>query len=382
MLIVDAHQDLAWNMLTFGRDYLHSAQETRDRERHTGIPERNGDTLLGWPEFQQGRVALVFASLFATPIRRRVDAWETLFYKNTAEARARYREQIDVYYRLVEDHPGQFQLVKNKMDLESLLSNWDSNDTVQEYPVQEFPAQETPVQETSGQGHPVGLVMLMEGAECVEQPAELEEWWEMGVRMIGPAWAGTRYGGGTREPGPLTTEGYALLDGMADHKFILDLSHMDDQAALQSLDYYPGRIAASHANARALLREAEGNRHLSDRVLQGLIERDGVLGIVPLNSFLKAGWLKGDRREEVTLLHVVAQIDYVCQMAGDAYHVGIGSDFDGGFGLQSVPMEIDTIADLQKLAPLLLEKGYTNGHITAILGGNWISLLRRALPKS
>ncbi len=32
-------------------------------------------------------------------------------------------------------------------------------------------------------------------------------------------------------------------------------------------------------------------------------------------------------------------------MAGDVRHVGIGTDFDGGFGVEQVPAEIETIAD-------------------------------------
>jgi membrane dipeptidase len=79
---------------------------------------------------------------------------------------------------------------------------------------------------------------------------------------------------------------------------------------------------------------------------------------------------------------VVDHIDYICQLAGDAKHVGIGTDFDGGFGLQSVPAEINTIADLQKLVPLLKKRGYTENDITAIMGENWLSLLKETLPKS
>jgi membrane dipeptidase len=63
-LIIDAHEDLAWNMLTFGRDYNLSAAETRQREAGTDTPLLNGDTLLGWPEYQRGRVAVVFSVLF------------------------------------------------------------------------------------------------------------------------------------------------------------------------------------------------------------------------------------------------------------------------------------------------------------------------------
>jgi hypothetical protein len=56
-LLVDAHQDLAWNMFTFGRDYTRAAAETRSLEQGGFAPSVNGDTLLGWPEYQQGRVA-------------------------------------------------------------------------------------------------------------------------------------------------------------------------------------------------------------------------------------------------------------------------------------------------------------------------------------
>ena len=224
--------------------------------------------------------------------------------------------------------------------------------------------------------------MLMEGAEGVRSPAELEEWYTGGLRLIGPAWAGTRFCGGTREPGPLTAEGHALLEGMAQFGFILDLSHMDEKAALQALDVYPGNIVATHANALALLKGSDSNRHLSDRVLQGLLERDGISGVVAYNGFLRADWKRGDRRDLVGLRQVAAQIDYICQMAGDARHVGLGSDFDGGFGWQSVPAEINTIADLQKLAPLLEEMGYTQADIAAILGENWIARLRATLPGS
>jgi len=103
---------------------------------------------------------------------------------------------------------------------------------------------------------------------------------------------------------------------------------------------------------------------------------------VPLNSFLMAGWKRSDPRELVSLQHVIAQIDYICQIAGDADHVGLGSDFDGGFGVQSVPIEINTIADLQKLVPLLAEKGYSETDIAKILGENWMSFLQESLPEN
>ena len=202
-------------------------------------------------------------------------------------------------------------------------------------------------------GNPVGLLTLMEGAEAVRDPGELEEWWQRGVRLIGPAWGGTRYCGGWREPGPLTEEGFALLEKMAEIGFGLDLSHMDETAAYQALDFYRGQMMASHGNALALLKGDDCNRHLPDRVIHGILERDGVIGCHPLNAFLKAGWKRGDRRDEVGIDPLISQIDYICQMAGDARHVGHRKRFRRRIWTCNRSQSgIDTIADLQKLVLL------------------------------
>ncbi|MBW8012748.1 MAG: peptidase M19 [Chloroflexi bacterium] len=363
-IIADSHQDIAWNMQVFGRDYTRSVEGTRRLERGTDAPLHNGDTLLGWDAYQDGRVALVFATLFACPVRYKEGDWDKLCYADMHEAYELYRSQIDVYHRLVQEEGDKFRLIQTRGELRAHLEEWQQ-----------------PTAKSSS-GYPVGLLILMEGAEAVRELAELEEWWQLGVRAISPAWAGTRFCGGTKEPGPLTKKGYALLDVMADLGFILDLSHMDEEAALQALDHYPGRIIASHANAKALLKGADSNRHLSDRIIEGIFERDGVIGVVPFNLFLHPDWTKGGDQAMVSLQRVADQIDYMCQIAGDARHVGIGSDFDGGFGLQSVPHEIDTLADLQKLSVLLGASGYQDENIAAIMGMNWLNLLSDNLPES
>lgn len=383
-LLIDAHQDLAWNALTFGRDYTRSAAETRQIEAANGslAPQRNGDTTLGWPDYQRGNVAIIFSTLYVAPAKQKMGDWDSEFYRDYNEARVRYRTQVDFYHKLADTHPDKFRLLQTRTELQNHLTHWAEHAArLAKYRVKQ--AEQPPTDEPdSPPTHPVGLVLLMEGAEGVREPAELEEWWARGVRLIGPAWAGTRFCGGTREPGPLTPDGYALLDGMASAGFTLDLSHMDAEAALQALDHYPGPIIASHANANALLKDFPTNRHLPDPVIRGLIEREGVIGVIPANHFLKVGWRRasGSRKEEVTLQQIVAHIDYICQLAGNAQHAGIGSDFDGGFGLQAVPAELDTIADLQKLVPLLAEKGYSDEDIANILGLNWLRILERTLP--
>jgi len=224
----------------------------------------------------------------------------------------------------------------------------------------------------------VGIVMLMEGADPIVQPQRVEEWYERGVRIVGPAWvAGTRYAGGNGAPGPLTDEGARLLRAMLDLNMALDVSHLSDQACLQALERYDGPVLASHSNPRALV---PGPRQLSNDMLKALLEHDGIVGILPVNPMLKEGWRKGDRKDEVTLERVVAAMDVVCQMAGDAQHVGMGTDFDGGFGAESAPAELDTVADVGKIADALKSRGYAAADIEAVMGGNWLRLLRRVLP--
>jgi len=362
-LIVDSHEDLAWNMLSFGRDYSRSVAETRRLEKGSPTINQNDNTMLGWPDFQRGQVAVVFSTLFAAPIRQRVGEWESLVYTDVESAHHLYWNQLVAYHRLVDSTPDKFRLVQSVSELNEILDHWTQPGT-------------------GDGGHPVGLVISMEGADGIRTPDELNEWWSLGLRIIGLAWAGTRFCGGTKEPGPLTDEGRTLLSAMADFNFTLDLSHMDEEAALQSLDTYPGPIVVTHGNASDLLRDALTNRHLTDRVINGVIERDGVIGAVPYNKFLKVGWDRTDGRQMISLDNLVTHIDHICQLAGDPIHVGIGSDFDGGFGLEAAPNDVDTIADLQKLAPKLSARGYSESDIAAVFSGNWINHLRQNFPGS
>jgi membrane dipeptidase len=360
-IIIDSHEDIAMNMLAFKRDYTLPVAETRQSEIGSRIPEIGfGDTLLGWPEYQAGRVAVIFATLFAAPQRYEKDPLYSLAYLTVEEARATYLKQLHIYKNLFDEHPDKFQQVDDQKSLEIVISAWQESGLIESQPA-------------------IGLVLLMEGAEGIRSPGELEFWWENGLRLIGPAWAGNQYCGGTLEPGPLTTAGRKLLAQMDDLGFTLDISHMDEQSVLQAFDRYQGPIIASHANAQALL-HGKSNRFLSELVIRELVSRDGVIGIIPYNHHLIWDWNYPDDKHAVKLDAVVVQIDHICQLAGDAQHVGIGSDFDGGIGMQSTPSEIDTIADLQKLKPLLELKGFTNQDVENIMGGNWLHQLERSLP--
>lgn len=352
MRIVDAHEDISWNALALGRDVRRSARETRRLEQGSDIPRRSGLCMVGLPEWLDGGVAVVFGTIFVAPARRGHP--EPCSYTTAEEAHTSALAQLDFYRRLADD-VEQVALIGARADLDAVLASWE------------------------GERPQVGIVLLMEGADPMREPAEAEFWYERGVRLVGLSWrAGSRYAGGDAAPGRLTDEGCELLEVMADLGLILDVSHLAEESFFEAVERFGGRVVASHANPRA---RVPGPRHLSDEMIRRLAERDGVVGIVLYNRFLKPGWSPGDPKDVVTVADVAAAVDHVCQVVGDAAHVGLGSDFDGGFGAASTPAEIDTVADLARVGPALGELGYGEDDVYAILGGNWLRLLQETLPE-
>lgn len=371
--LIDAHQDLSYNALTFGRNVLRSAAETRRLEAGTPVIERNGHTMLGWPDFQQGQVALICATLFIAP-RTAAAEWETQVYRDPREAQVLWENQLDFYRRLAGDQPDHFRLVLNRSDLAHVLTPWQREPArLASAPVE---GEEPPQPVT----HPVGLVLLMEGAGGLREPKEIERWWEAGVRIVGPVWSGSRFCGSSQEPGGFTREGHELLEVMAGLKMVLDVSHMSERSVLEAVDRYEGEIVATHANARILLKRSGDERHLSDGCIRRLVERDAVIGVLPYGKFLRPGWSVFDDPSLTTLAHLIAHIDHICQLAGDARHVGLGSDFDGGWGWPQAPYEMKTIADFQLLPARLAASGYNENEIESIMGDNWRAVLERSLP--
>jgi membrane dipeptidase len=357
MIVVDAHQDIAYNALCNGRDYRRAAWETRRAEAGSEIAQHAGLATLGLPDALLGRVAVVFATLFVAPYEGGTPApWSKLDYRTPQEAYRNASLQADYYNRLA-DETDKIALIKTAADLDAVLATWADGKEIHE--------------------HRQGLVMLMENADPILEPKQFEEWYERGVRIVGPAWKGTRYAGGTGQPGPLTPLGFELLDVMASFNAILDLSHLAEEACLQALDSYEGIIIASHSNPRKF---RNTDRHLTDKAIRMLAERDGVMGIVTYNRFLSDDWTLADTKKAIPLSVVVDAIDYVCQLTGSAAHVGIGTDLDGGFGAEAIPDGLDTVADLLTIGTALRERGYSETDIEAILSGNMLRKLRAALP--
>jgi membrane dipeptidase len=160
---------------------------------------------------------------------------------------------------------------------------------------------------------------------------------------------------------------------------ILDVTHLSDECFWQALTVFTGPVWASHHNSRALVPH---QRQLSDEMFRALVERGAVVGLTLDAWMMTPGWERGKTTPQSAQLHlekIVEHLDHYCQLAGNARHIGLGSDLDGAFGTEQTPLDVDSIADLQRLPALLRARGYSEDDIAGILHGNFLRFLRTAL---
>jgi membrane dipeptidase len=366
MRLFDAHLDMAMNALDHERDQTLPVEQLREREA-AGVPDDRGVATVSLDELKLGGCGVVLSTVIA-----RAKPWvaadrpgqhSDIDWPDPAMAYGVAMGQL-AYYRLLESR-DQLRILETAEDFRQHLKDW----------------QETP------KTTPVGMIVTMEGADPIVEPELLHHWHEEGLRTLMLAHFGKSHyahgtpGSGNGNPhdvdGPLTDRGRALLPIMHELGMPLDLTHTADQTFAEAVDRFAGRIYSSHTGCRAI---AEMPRNHTDTQLKQIIDRDGVVGLPLFNHFLDAGYQEDSPKERVAYEKVVEHIDHICQLAGNAQQVGIGSDADGGFGSEHMPAEFDTHRDLLKLAETLSHSGFGDEEIADILCDNWLRFFAETLP--
>jgi membrane dipeptidase len=350
MFIFDAHLDLAMNALEWNRDFTRPLAEIRERERgQTDKPDRGRGTVC-LPELRRGNIGLVVATQIARYAKpsHPLGGWHS-----PAQAWAQTQGQL-AWYRAMEE-AGELRQVRDRAGLEQHLVQW------------------------AAEPKTIGYILSLEGADSILTLGHLERSFEQGLRALGPAHYGPgTYAFGTDSEGSIGARGRALLCAMERLGIILDATHLCDTSFREALDVFSGPVWASHSNARTL---TPHNRQFNDDQLKELFQRGAVIG-APLDAWMMIpNWVRGQTTPEsaqLKLEKMAEHIDYICQLAGTARHCGIGTDLDGGFGREQCPMDLESIADLQRMPELLRARGFTDADVEAVLHGNFLRFLREA----
>jgi membrane dipeptidase len=235
------------------------------------------------------------------------------------------------------------------------------------------------------------LVLSMEGVEPLEgDPAAFDEWYQRGVRTASLTWNhGNAFAGGIDTPTQgLTNRGRVLVRRFGELGVVLDLAHASAQTWHDVLEEgIP--FSVTHAGCRAV---HDHPRNLADWQLEGLTERGGVLGMMALPFVVDP--------DTPTLSRWLDHFDHAVAVMG-IEHVGLGADFvdqatptEHGPGLDQAPQsEIAQVAKSRlsldgftgpehfpSLVTALRARGYDGQRLEAIMNGNWLRILRAALP--
>lgn len=234
-------------------------------------------------------------------------------------------------------------------------------------------------------GTQVHYLLHLEGGGPLEGSlAALEMFRALGVRSIQPTWnVRNELGDGVQERatgGGLTRFGVAAVQEMERLGILVDLAHISEPGFWHTMRVTTRPLVVTHANARAVL---DHPRNVTDDQIRAVAERGGVIGVHTLPTYVDESQPDAER--------VVDHVEHMIEIAG-VEHVGVGADFVKSDGPRSgrealfhnvhqVPhlVDLSEVDELPNLTRALLRRGLSRSDVEAVLGGNFLRVLREVL---
>lgn len=254
------------------------------------------------------------------------------------------------------------------------------------------------------------LIGLENGYPAGKDLGRIREYYDLGARYITLSHSGNNdiCDSSTDPKGPenngLSPFGEQVIKEMNEIGMMVDVSHISDESFFDVVKVSKAPVIASHSSCRCL---CSRSRNMTDEMLQSLKANGGVIQICILSNYIKTAepdpeleaklkeletkWgdtkslteeqkqqfrnerkdLQNKYKKLATVADVVDHIDHVVQVIGIDY-VGIGTDFDGGGGVEGCK----SVAEMKNITLELLRRGYSKADIEKIWGGNIMRVFR------
>ena len=360
---------------------MHADTTQRLIDEHVDLEQRLPDGHFDAVRAKEGGLDAQFFSIWVEP---------QLFGGGGAGAMKRADIQIQAVHDLAEKHPETWEVATTAADVRRIAA--------------------------SGK---IAALMGMEGGYAIDEKIEnVERYYRMGVRYMSGAWSvSTSWAGSSGDEigktRGLNDFGKQVIREMNRLGIMVDVSHLSDRAFWDIVNTSTKPVIATHSGCRAI---TDVPRNLTDDMIVALAKTGGVVNVIFYPEHIEPGYAekkkrvdaeiasmvqrasdeeKGDiahkklardrvRREEylkrlppVSVTRIVDHIDHIVKLVG-INHVGIGSDFDG---IQAVPADLKSVADLPNLTAELLRRGYSESDIDKILGGNMLRVMEMVEQK-
>lgn len=265
----------------------------------------------------------------------------------------------------------------------------------------------------------IAALMGLEGGYAIDDKIEnVERYYRMGVRYMSGAWSvSTSWAGSSGDEigktRGLNDFGKQVIREMNRLGMMVDVSHLSDKAFWDIISTSTKPVIATHSGCRAI---TDMPRNLTDEMIVALAKTGGVVNVIFYPEHIEPGYSekkkkvdaeiatlvqrasdeeKGDaahkklardrvrsreylkRLPAVSVSRIVDHIDHIVKLVG-IDHVGVGSDFDG---IQAVPVDLSSVADLPNLTKELLRRGYSESDVDKILGGNMLRVMEEVEKK-
>jgi len=365
--VIDTHNDMPSRILDDGYD--------ADVRHPPGFGKTEGNT--DFPRLVESGMTAEFMS-----------AWVDAPYADRAGASfARAMQHIETIHAFVDRHPDRLLFATSAAD----------------------------VRRAKAEGK-VAILIGVEGGHAIEGSLDrLRDLHARGARYLtltwnnGNAWAGSSIGEGNTRTGGLTPFGRDVVREMNRLGMLVDLSHVSDSTFYDAIAVSTVPVIASHSSARAL---SDVPRNLTDDQLRAIARNGGVVNVNFYSRFIDSRYRAGIEHVEETVRQaraaaraagedsasaakriaamrdslaaaipptpfsvLIDHIDHIAKVAG-VDHVGLGSDFDG---VSALPLGMEDVTRLPRIAQALLDRGYSEDDVKKILGGNMLRVMTRVL---
>lgn len=346
--------------VTAGTQRLHDSLQVVDLHSDTlmwdrDLLDRADQGHMDLPRLEDGNVALqVFSSVSKSPKGQNYDSNPTDAGDNITLLSIAQLQPLKTWGSLLErslhhaerlrdaaeDSDGSLRLVRSRADLDQLLADREEGRQV------------------------TGALFSVEGLHNLEGDFDnLDTLYDAGMRMAGFTHffdnevAGSMHG---EDKGGLTDLGREVFAEMERRGIVVDIAHASHDAVAEMLDLATKPVVLSHGGVQAT---CDVNRNLSDEEVRGVAATGGVVGVGYWDAAVC----------DLTVEAVVDAIDHVVEVGGIAT-AALGSDYDG-----ATTVGWDT-THLAAITQELVDRGYDDAEIAAIMGGNTLRVLRAVLP--